>query len=1180
MEKPSSTNTLTWLHISDLQFGNPTERASTASTLLRDVVALMEDPDLRPSLILVAGDIAYSGKPAEYREAAPFFDNLQQVTGVPPERIVFVPGDHDADREAMPTERPLSLLSADPASDELYSAQTSATFSAGLESYLSFARRYAHLESTGSGLFGTTNTEQLGTRITVLRLDSARRSIPPAYVDADRGFAFLGKDQKAALLAFEPEADLHIGLLHHPPESLGDWDQRETIPLLYDQCDLVLHGHTHGWATARIETRPSGHRTLIVGTPMRHPRPKPSGYSIGRLDLTTRSGEIHLRIYNENEGRWAADTLSLPDAPDGVYHFDLSSPSLTPKSSVAQQSAVQNGGGAVPGAEEGTGTPPEPSPAQPPTPADTLPRPGYSADTTRGPDRLDIVAEVRAIASLLVDEDTEPPLCLGLFGDWGSGKTFFMGKLEERIRLVAKQAHDAQERGDDTYFCSHVAHIPFNAWHYMDSNLWAALVNHIFEGLAGELDQHAQPEQRARMYQELNTAKELLNQAQKDKAAAQADLERARIELEELQREREREALSLRNIRRELFQKFLASNKLRDAVESAAKQLGLPRAAETADDLNSTLDELRTVRGRLQASLAGLLRAPDWKGQLLLIAGILVLVPAAGIAVKWALDQLLAWRGFAERFSLVQTDLLALLGGLTTWLKLWLDRSSKAIQTLEQAQKQVDEMKAKGAQPDQQELLARQKLSGLREREAALQAAVSGAEERVQQAQSAIQQLEALDDGRRLAQFIQERLACEDYRRQLGIISTIRRDLQTLSDQMAKQAAHRRKQKEERRRGAPAAHDAQATAQDQAEFPRLDRIVLYIDDLDRCPEQRVVEVLQAVHLLLAFPLFVVLMGVDSRWVLHSLQQRFPSLQAARGEHAWMSEEEAYHWTTTPQDYLEKIFQIPFHLPPMSADGFRNLVHSILPETESTVAISTSPTPIGAAEGQVPSSPAVQSEAQSPAARVPTEAQAATPAAKTVGPALPATEAPADATAPEESVFQTPKNLRITPKEKDVMPLLAPLVPTPRAAKRLVNVYRLLRAMLPDGQLAEFIGDASNPTQGDFRAAMVLLAILTGFPRQACEILRRFMSPGVPPTWKAVLQACRPSRKRSSTPPEFKNQFVHSMSGAEAEEWRQLVAALEAVERSFGPDGLGSGESYARWAERVARFSFRAGRLAD
>ncbi len=45
-----------------------------------------------------------------------------------------------------------------------------------------------------------------------------------------------------------------------------------------------------------------------------------------------------------------------------------------------------------------------------------------------------------------------------------------------------------------------------------------------------------------------------------------------------------------------------------------------------------------------------------------------------------------------------------------------------------------------------------------------------------------------------------------------------------------------------------------ATPESEADV-RVNRIVLYIDDLDRCEPDKVAKVLQAVHLLLAFPLF-------------------------------------------------------------------------------------------------------------------------------------------------------------------------------------------------------------------------------------------------------------------------------------------------------------------------------------
>ena len=111
--------------------------------------------------------------------------------------------------------------------------------------------------------------------------------------------------------------------------------------------------------------------------------------------------------------------------------------------------------------------------------------------------------------------------------------------------------------------------------------------------------------------------------------------------------------------------------------------------------------------------------------------------------------------------------------------------------------------------------------------------------------------------------------------------------------------------------------DARAGGRPDAPRP-IDRIVLYIDDLDRCSSEQVVEVLQAVHLLLALDLFVVVVGVDPRWLLRSLRREYRSDAddgaQPTGQDRW--------WETTPQDYLEKIFNIPFALPRMSPRQLR------------------------------------------------------------------------------------------------------------------------------------------------------------------------------------------------------------------------------------------------------------------
>src|SRR5262249_8266918 len=116
--------------------------------------------------------------------------------------------------------------------------------------------------------------------------------------------------------------------------------------------------------------------------------------------------------------------------------------------------------------------------------------------------------------------------------------------------------------------------------------------------------------------------------------------------------------------------------------------------------------------------------------------------------------------------------------------------------------------------------------------------------------------------------------------------------------------------------------DWQANAEKHA--PPIERIVLYIDDLDRCHPDKVVEVLQAVHLLLAFDLFAVVVAVDPRWLERSLYRAYlPELAGHVSAARIRADDRLIEFS--PQNYLEKIFQIPFSLATMAETGYTDLI---------------------------------------------------------------------------------------------------------------------------------------------------------------------------------------------------------------------------------------------------------------
>ena len=81
---------------------------------------------------------------------------------------------------------------------------------------------------------------------------------------------------------------------------------------------------------------------------------------------------------------------------------------------------------------------------------------------------------------------------------------------------------------------------------------------------------------------------------------------------------------------------------------------------------------------------------------------------------------------------------------------------------------------------------------------------------------------------------------------------------------------------------------------DVAKSSSVERIVLYIDDLDRCPPKTVMQVLEANDISLAAELFVVVVGVDLDWLLTSVDKSY--VQVAKFGKQWRLA------------FLEKIFQ--------------------------------------------------------------------------------------------------------------------------------------------------------------------------------------------------------------------------------------------------------------------------------
>lgn len=819
-------------------------------------------------------------------------------------------------------------------------------------------------------------------------------------------------------------------------------------------------------------------------------------------------------------------------------------------------------------------------------------------------DRLKTRDEAHAFARLAASRAVRPPLAIGIFGEWGSGKSFFMRLIREHIDRLSRSAGG---KDGQSHYLADIVQIRFNAWHYMEHNLWASLVDTIFCDLDRWISERTDgPKGTSEFMNRLATARlltleaaEALVRSRREQAEAAKRLADAERQLAEA---RLRASLSPLDVA-EAFAEVLRPelDALGKEAQAALEATGLDRLAGDAAAFRAALADLTDERRRagiLAAQVGRQLASPAAAAT---VIGLIAVLPAA-LAVLTAGVGAAAGAPWLQQVGTVAVPAATALAGATAALH-------RLLATVRPHLDRLAALKAALDRRLQARLAAEEGARAAAAVEVAKRtAAAEGARAELQAATAAVAaaiEAYAADSGsRRLRRFVRERAGDGTYARHLGLIATIRRDFEQLSRLMLNaepeaegEAARRRyaaevkalieaagahltdKEKGELEESARSLRDTAA-----AREARFERVVLYIDDLDRCPPAKVVEVLQAIHLLLHFRLFVVFVAVDARWVARSLKDVYPDLLAetvirpGTGEQGtWRNPSSAKEGdgrgaeggverAASSQDYLEKIFQIPYWVRRMADDTSRDFVEHVArqqPEPVVSAGPAGAPPPTepraaivaeGAAVAPVGTGPsaAVEGEARPVAAEEPTPAEAAAAAGE------------AATLAGEEEAAEF---LAQGEEEIACMRQLAPFVGgTPRRGLRFVNVYRLIKT-----GLAPAIREALVGTDGKalgYRALLTQVAVVTGSPRCALGYFDALIANGgdgrlAPEAdLAALIEHCRhrlPDDGDKTT----------------------LLATLAAVEARNREDGVSCGTDFVTqlrvFAPLAARYAFTARR---
>jgi WD40 repeat protein/predicted KAP-like P-loop ATPase len=553
-------------------------------------------------------------------------------------------------------------------------------------------------------------------------------------------------------------------------------------------------------------------------------------------------------------------------------------------------------------------------------------------DLPQGEDRLNVKLEINALTNLLMLRDLQPPMAVGILGSWGSGKSFCLYLMKQRINEIRSEAlTEAQAWGDTDQLFPYVGHIyqiEFDAWTYAKSNLWASLMQKVFLELNRQISLEQKLEAakvdllkggqiwKALNYMSDKNRRQILESHltrdvfkfwedidSSEKVSSvlwerlgrvqQHDIKRLRVEQE-----------SLFEKQRELSKKYIAIEvKVDQRIRQDSRALVWTSLSEdlskvmgkTFEMLQPRLinkneaDKVRTILEELepdfwQSLLRTTRKIPGFTTLFILSLLLLAISP-------WLANQLSSSSQIREMLDILLRS-PAFIIGIPFVNRIW-----KGWRRYRKQVKQVLDRYQQDVVAQREELIKSRHAHIEIEKSKDTELVELEKEVKLQQVhvEHVQQRISIATTYNSLTDLIDARLQTDPYSEQLGLLQQVKGDIEDLTDCLVIQdddPDHVKKNKIELFQRGPA------------------RVVLYIDDLDRCPPAKVVEVLEAVQLLIKTSLFIVVLSIDDRYIARALEEVYKGVLKRRGKPSGI-------------DYLEKIVQISYRMRSISPSNMKN-----------------------------------------------------------------------------------------------------------------------------------------------------------------------------------------------------------------------------------------------------------------
>jgi predicted MPP superfamily phosphohydrolase len=335
------SKTLTWLHLSDIHFRQSDEwrDGNNRDSFLEYLGSVFsQQPELKPDLIFCTGDIAFgeegkSSLESQYLSAEVFFDELLKICAdggkfIDKNKLFFVPGNHDINRkkvnkdaQAFFAQQSDGKITANLINTRFEKRETEFLDAMRrLEEYYKFVKEYLpHQDDIdGRGRYASV-LEIHGKKVGIAGFNSAWTCAGP---EDDRNIWLAAEWQFNQAKKIIKDADLRIGLIHHPTDWLSLPDRDLTTIRIASDFDFWLHGHTHNsWVT------PTQSHAVIAAGAVGAQSSEEFGFNITSIDLDTHQVITHLHTRKSGSDSWTIAPVSK-HAPDGKWRYPLNAQAI------------------------------------------------------------------------------------------------------------------------------------------------------------------------------------------------------------------------------------------------------------------------------------------------------------------------------------------------------------------------------------------------------------------------------------------------------------------------------------------------------------------------------------------------------------------------------------------------------------------------------------------------------------------------------------------------------------------------------------------------------------------------------------------------------------------------------------------------------------------------------------